>query len=147
MFKCETSGPKLFLHDEKSINVFHDQQLLHGLDQSVNPSSSPLLKQQNDEIKNLGFKSEKGITTENLSRSEMKNNPSELKIPKEKSFFREFQKLKFVKIAVKKLNNFNTSRFVQRLRKINYQIIGDNAKEFNESNSRQVFLFFFFFLC
>lgn len=140
MFSRETSGPKLFPQDEKTIIVFHNQLLLHGLDQSVKPSNSPLLKEQPDENKNLCFKSEKGLTTENLSRSDMKNSPSEFKIPKEKTFFREFQKLKLVKMAIKKLNNFNSFRFVQLLKKINYQIIGDNAKEFNERSSLQVFL-------
>lgn len=139
MFKHETTGPKLFLHDEKPINVFHDQLLLNGLDQSIIPSS-PLFKQKNDEIKNPCFKSEIGLTIENLSRSDMKNNASEFKIPKEKSFFSELRKLKLVKIAITKLNNFNTFSFVQRLRKVNYQIIGDNAKEFNERSSLQVFL-------
>ena len=140
MFKHEKSGPKLFLHDEKTINVFHDQMLLNGLDQSINLSNSPILKLKNDEIKIFCFKSEKGLTNENLSRSDMKNNPSEFKIPKEKSFFSELRKMKLVKMAIKKLNNFNTFSFAQRLRKINYQIIGDNAKEFNERSSLQVFL-------
>lgn len=139
MLKHETSGPKLFVHGENTINAFHDQLLLNGLDQSVTPSDSPLLKQKIVEFKNLCFKSEKGLTTENLSRSE-KNNPSEFKTPKDVSLFKELRRLKLVKIAINKLNNLNTSGFVQRLRKINYQIIGDNAQDFNETSSLQVLL-------
>ena len=139
-----TTGPKLFVFDEESI---HNQLILQGLDQSVQLPNSPLPQQNSIESKTNGLKSE----TENFTRSVIKDCPDEAKFPKEKSFFREMQKVKFVKMAIKKLINFNTFRFVQKLRKINYQIIGDKAKEFSKGSSLQVNFYFlkpknFFFL-
>lgn len=121
------AGPKLFVFDEETI---HNQLILQGLDQSVRLPNSPLPQQNSLESKTNGMKSE----TENFTRSALKECPL-----KEKSFFREMQKVKFVKLAIKKLINFNTFRFVQKLRKINYQIIGDKAKEFSKGSSLQVF--------
>lgn len=134
MEKCK-KGPKLFVFDEESI---HNQLLLQGLDQSVKLPNSPLPQQNSIESKTNGLKSE----TDNINRSVLKDCPNEVKFPKERTFFREMQKVKFVKMAIKKLINFNTFRFVQKLRKINYQIIGDKAKEFSKGSSLQVNFFY-----
>lgn len=120
------SGPKLYPKNEESILSFHEKILLQGEDQSVNSSNSPstinIFKEFNNiaspEMENSRVLAKLDDSGQSLERK---------KELKKDFFFREVKKVKMVKKAVTKLTSQITR--TNKLKKINYQIIGDPVTE------------------
>lgn len=119
------SGPKLDPKNEESILSFHEQILLQGQDQSVNSFNSPSTI---NILKEFNYLASPEIENSRVARFEDSKQSTERKKELKKDFFfREVRKVKMVKKAVTKLtaNIIGTSK----LKKINYQIIGDPVTE------------------
>lgn len=128
------SGPKLNPQHADSLFSFHDQILIQGQEESVksfnsksthimlnNLTMAPLPDFDNNRISDKMVKS---TDSKKCSEKKKKNNAF--------SFLREIKKVKLVKQAVEKLTANLTQK--EKLKKINYQIIGDSVTETKASN-------------
>ena len=93
-----------------SLNQFHEMRLLVGQENEISISTPTLLETKSKE----GIK---GILK--------KNTVKKAKTLKANSIFREINKIKLVKMAVKKFRKGLANSFFGKLLKIHFQIIGD----------------------
>ena len=129
-----SSGPKLNPLHAVSLFSFHDQILIHGQEESVKSFNS---KSTQNMINNLTMVPLPDFENSRISDKMVKSANSRKfsenkKENKELSFFKEMKKVKLVKQAVEKLTaNLNQ---MEKLKKINYQIIGDSVTETKTNN-------------
>ena len=129
-----SSGPKLNPQQADRLFSFHDQILIHGQEESVKSFNS---KSTQNMINNLTMVPLPDFENSRISDKMVKSANSRKfsenkKEKKELSFFKEMKKVKLVKQAVEKLTaNLNQ---MDKLKKINYQIIGDSVTETKTNN-------------
>jgi len=108
-------GPIINILNESHLNLFHEKLLFLGKEADLEPTSL-----SDKAISSLPTKKEtKGILKKNFSKKKTV-------IP---SFFKELNKIKLVKQAIKKLRKNSTLAFSDKLKKNQYQIIGDPINE------------------
>ena len=125
-------GPCVERSNQSSLNNFHEMRILAGQENEI---LTPTLQ----EIKSK--EAIKGI----LKKSTVKK----AKTLKGNSIFMEINKIKLVKMAVKKFRKGLANSFVGKLLKIHLQIIGDpvNVQDgFEKFSAKKVILLIYFFI-